>query len=99
MILVKDLIVDSIDGYNYYLREENTNKSYHLNIEFYGLEENASNIIKIYMHDNLLQEHQCLSFGPIEEKYGKTITSSDDTDFIVVVMKEKKRYYLKRFYG
>lgn len=95
MIKVK---IEKIDGYNYYLRDEN-NKSYKLNIEFYDLIEKPMVNDEFYIHEQLLQETPTMfSFGPLSGKYGREIESPDDDDLLILIMNDEKKY-LKRYYG
>lgn len=93
------LIIDKVNNYEYCLKDKN-NKVYNINIEFYGLENNPKVNDFIYINENLINKinNQVVSFGPIDEIYGKNIESSDDEDVIIVIT-EGKRKYLKRFYG
>ena len=92
---LKKLVLDKRDGYNYHLKDEN--KTYIVNIEFYEVD--IDNIECIYMDNYFLEEHQQFSFGPLDEKYGRKITSSEDKDLIILKMKNGEEVYLKRFYG
>ena len=93
------LIITKIDGYNYYLVDEE-NREYKINIEFYGLEDSPKEQDLIYMNEELLKEvnNNIVSFGPIEEIYGRKIESNSDKDLIYLSIKNKITY-LKRFYG
>ena len=93
------LIITKIDGYNYYLVDEE-NREYKINIEFYGLEDSPKEQDLIYMNEELLKEvnNNIVSFGPIEEIYGRKIESNNDKDLIYLNIKNKITY-LKRFYG
>ena len=52
------------------------------------------------MNEDLLKEvnNNIVSFGPIEEIYGRKIESNNDKDLIYLNTKNKITY-LKRFYG
>ena len=67
------VIITEIDGYNYALKD-NKDKSYKINIEFYGLSNNPTINDVIYINEKLLQEveNKPVSFGSLDEKYGKT---------------------------
>ena len=93
------VIITEIDGYNYTLKD-NKEKSYKINIEFYGLYSNPTINDVIYINEKLLQEieNKPVSFGPLDEKYGKTINYNNNTDIICITTKEGN-IYLKRFYG
>ena len=93
------VIITEIDGYNYTLKD-NKDKSYKINIEFYGLSNNPTINDVIYINEKLLQEveNKPVSFGPLDEKYGKNINYNNDTDIICITTKEGN-IYLKRFYG
>ena len=94
---MKKFIIDKIDGYNYYLHDEDE-KTYVLNIEFYDINTNIKEGDYFYINDDKLVNSRVLSFGPIPGIFGKNITSSDDKDLLVLVSNNKK-LYLKRYYG
>lgn len=93
------VIIKQIDGYNYTLKD-NKEKTYKINMEFYGLSSNLTINDLIYINEKLLQEteNKSISFGPLGEKYGKSINYNDNTDIICISTKEGN-IYLKRFYG
>ena len=92
------LIIDKVEGYNYYLIDNN-NKKYKINIEFYNIENKPKEKDIIYMNKELLNEINIpLSFGPLLVKYGRKIESAEDKDILVLVSDNKKEY-LKRYYG
>lgn len=92
------LKIEKIDGFNYYLKDEN-NKSYKLNIEFYDLIEKPMVNDELYIHEKLLQEPPTMfSFGSLSGKYGREIESPDDPDLLILSMGNEKKY-LKRYYG
>lgn len=94
-----ELVIKDISGYNYYLIDKN-GYEYNLNIEFYDLENKPKINDKIYMNKSLLSKpiNQTLSFGSLVGNYGRKITSSDDED-IIILKRNDKNIYLKRFYG
>lgn len=91
---MKKLIIDKIDGYRYTLKDDNN--IYQLNIEVYGLELNLE-IGDIICIDEKHLKDRMLAFGPLNEEYGKEISTNKDE--VIVIIKENKNYYLKRFYG
>lgn len=92
------LKIEKIDGYNYYLRDEN-DKSYKLNIEFYDLIERPMVNDEFYIHEKLLRKKSTmLSFGPLSGTYGREIESPDDDDLLILIVNHEKKY-LKRYYG
>lgn len=91
------LIIDKIDGYDYYLKED-TGLIHKLNIEFYDLINKPKVNDNIFISEELLNEYDVLSFGPLDGKYGKEIKDNDDTDLIILVTNSDK-IYLKRYYG
>lgn len=96
---MKKMIIKEIDGYNYILKNSKE-KEYKINIEFYGIENKPKINDVIYINEKMLYEidNKIVSFGPIDEEYGKNINSNYGEDIICLVIKNKK-IYLKRFYG
>lgn len=93
------MIIKDINGYSYTLKD-NKEKEYKINIEFYGIENNPMINDVIYINEKLLHEteNKIVSFGPLKEKYGKTITPNEDEDIICLSI-ENQNIFLKRFYG
>lgn len=92
------LIIKEIKEYDYFL-EGSHKKQYKLNIEFYDLPNKPKVGDSIFLSESLLQDLTIpLCIGPIDQKYGKVIQSSDDPDIIVLIM-DKKEHILKRYYG
>lgn len=95
---MKKLIIDNINNYDYYLKDE-YEKLYKLNIEFYDLVDDIKIGDYIYMNEELFEEKNTLySFGPLTGECGRKITSSTDKDIIVLISNDKE-IYLKRYYG
>jgi len=94
---MKKITIDKIEKYNHYLHDEN-GKKYILNIEFYDVKESVKEGDYFYTNESNLINHAVLSFGPINGKYGKEITSTNDKDLLILVS-NNKRIYLKRYYG
>ena len=93
------LIIESIDGYNYILRESN-NKSYNINIEFYDIDVLPKEGDIIYINNKLLNKinNNVVSFGKLDGIYGRKITDENDEDVIGISIHDKV-IYLKRYYG
>ena len=93
---MKKLVVDKVDGYNYCLKDNDT--SYNLNIEFYGdVVINPKDVI--YMSEKYLLNNQMLSFGPLDEEYGKQPQIENAEEIITIESTNGNKIYLKRFYG
>ena len=92
---MKKLIVKDIKNFTYILNDEN--HDYKFNFEFYDVD--ISNDDIIYMHDSLLiNTNELLAFGPINGVYGRNIENENDPD-LLIVKKNNKLIYLKRYYG
>lgn len=93
---MKKLVVDKVDGYNYYLKDNDS--YYNLNIEFYdNIVINPKDII--YMDKKHLLNNQILSFGPLNEEYGKQVQIENSEEIITIESTNGNKIYLKRFYG
>lgn len=93
---MKKLEIEKIDGYNYYLKD-NDNCKYKINIEFYDVLDKINIGDIIYINERLLKE-KILSFGLLNSIYGRTIKDSNDVD-IAILKISSKTIYLKRIYG
>ena len=93
------LIIESIDGYNYILKDSN-NESYNINIEFYDIDVLPKVGDKIYINNKLLNKinNNVVSFGKLDGIYGRKITDENDEDVIGISIHDKV-IYLKRYYG
>lgn len=96
---MKKLVIKDINNYDYTLIDSFSNK-FNLNIEFYGLDSLPKKLDVIYMNEKLLNNvnNNLVSFGPLDEIYGKTIKNEDDKD-LIILNTNNKNIYLKRFYG
>ena len=95
---MKKLEINKIDNYQYELKDIN-NKIYHFNIEFYNLEKNPKIGDYIYISEKLLQEeYSLLSFDTLDSKYGRNIKNEED-EYLVILLIDNKKIYLKRVYG
>ena len=74
-----------------YTLEDDDNKKYVLNIEFYQAELNVGDYI--YISDKVLKEKNLFAFGPLTED--KNIIEDD----IIKVVQDNKEFYLQRYYG
>ena len=93
------LIIESIDGYNYILKDSN-NESYNINIEFYDIDVLPKEGDIIYINNKLLNKinNNVVSFGKLDGIYGRKITDENDEDVIGLSIHDKV-IYLKRYYG
>ena len=91
-----ELKIVKIDGYNYYLIDNNNNE-YNFNIEFYDLEIMPKVNDKIYMNKILLRE-KLFCFGRLNGINGIKIKNALDEDIMVVKI-DNELVYLKRYYG
>lgn len=93
------LIIESIDGYNYILKDSN-NKLYNINVEFYDIDVLPKVGDIIYINNKLLNKinNNVVSFGKLDGIYGRTITDENYEDVIGISIKDKI-IYLKRYYG
>ena len=83
------LYVEKIDNYDYYLRDDKSNR-YILNIELYNTMEKIEISDIIYIDGSLLNINMPLSFELL-------VDNSNDIDFII--NKKDKILYFKRIYG
>ena len=96
------LRISNSNGYLYELEDEN-NKKYSLNLEFFDLEEPLKVGNQICMSAKLLDSNYegystSYTFGSLDSKYGRANLPLDDIDVIKVIEKDKE-IYLKRLYG
>ena len=96
------LRIASNTGYLYELEDE-SNKKYSLNLEFFDLEKPLKAGNQIVMSYELLNPNyegysNTYTFGNLDNKYGRTNLSLDDID-VIKVIQEDKEIYLKRLYG
>ncbi len=93
---MEKLVIKKIDHYNYLLQDEKQ-KSYMINIEFYDI----NTIIEVndilYMDEKLLKE-KMLNIGLFNDSCGRNVENSEDKD-IVILQTKQNRFYLKRIYG
>ena len=90
-----ELVIDKIDGYNYYLNDGD--KEYMINIEFYDIDKMPRVNDKIYMNRELLNE-KMLNIGALNGVYGREIKDKNDKDIVVLKIDEKMIYF-KKYYG
>ena len=96
------LRIASNTGYLYELEDEN-NKKYLLNLEFFDLEEPLKVGNQIFINPELLNTNYegystNYTFGNLDNKYGRASLPLDDID-VIKVIQEDKEIYLKRLYG
>ena len=84
------LYVDNISDYEYYLRDDKSNR-YILNIELYNTMEKIEISDIIYIDGSLLKINIPLSF--------ELLDSNSDEKEILIINKKDKMVYLKRVYG
>ena len=65
---MKKLLILEIDKYIYTLRDDNNNK-YILNLDFFEVQPSVNDII--YIDEELLNQKNFYTFGPLEGEYGK----------------------------
>ncbi len=88
---MKKLIVQQVEGYNYYLLDENET-THILNIEFYSKYKPQVNDI-IYVDDTIIEEINLFAFDDI------TDTNDINEKDVIKVVNNDKEYYLIRVYG
>ncbi len=88
--MIKTEII-SINNYDYILSDGNSN--YHLNLEFYDLDNklNIGNII--YIPKKLLKNNSVYTYGKINEN------KKENTDEYIKIISNNKEIYLQRYYG
>lgn len=90
--------IEKIDKFHYMLQDKD-GKMYHMNLEFYGLEEKVEEGDFLYIGEKyLIDNHVLYSFGPLDGIYGKEITEEEDEE-VIVLIKNNQNIYLKRYYG
>ncbi len=94
---MKKLIIKFIDKYIYHLEDEK-GSIYILNMEFQNIEEDILVKDIVYLDSELLESKTPLTFGPIESIYGRDI-KEDNMEEVIIIEKEDKKIYLKRYYG
>ncbi len=85
---MKKVTVIEINGYIYTLEDED-NKRYEINIEFYDTKIDIGDII--YLNEKVLKETNLYSYGPIIE--------NNDVEDLIKIVKNNKNIYLQRYYG
>ena len=88
--MIKTEII-SINNYDYILSDGNSN--YHLNLEFYDLDNklNIGNII--YIPKKLLKNNSVYTYGKINED------KKENDDEYIKIISNNKEIYLQRYYG
>ena len=99
---MKKLKIIEVNNYDYTLKDKDGNL-YELNIEFQGLKEMPQVNDIIYISEKLLDKKykeysNTYTFGNIDDKSGRDISTENEIDLIVIEMNNQK-YYLKRLYG
>ncbi len=93
-------IIESIDGYSYILKSNA--KKIRRDIKFYDLDKECMPEVgdKILVNQNfiLLESDVVIRYGNMDSPYGKRISNIKDDDLLVLI-KNTKKYYLKRIYG
>ena len=91
--MLKSKII-KIDNTNYTLKINN--KTYNINIIFYGEKKPQINDI-IYIPNKLLKEINIYSYGPLNGKY--SINNNTKEEEFIKVIASNEEYYLQRYYG
>ena len=91
--MLKSKII-KIDNTNYTL--EINNKTYNINIIFYGEKKPKIKEI-IYIPDKILNEINIYSYGPLKSKY--SINDNTKEEEFIKVITQQEEYYLQRYYG
>jgi len=88
--MIKTEIIN-INNYDYILSDGNSN--YHLNLEFYDLDNklNIGNII--YIPKKLLKNNSVYTYGKIKDE---KVTNTDE---YIKIISNNKEIYLQRYYG
>ena len=97
------LTVVNISKWQYTLKNVETNQEYVKALEFHGLKKPLKIGDQIIMHKELLdpEYHEYsnqYAFGPVDEVYGREVSSSADTD-VIGIKQGNDIISLKRFYG
>lgn len=92
------LKIEKITEYSYDLIDQNNNK-YYSNIEFYDLTEKVQVGDTFYINEIALPTiiNQMVSYKLIEDNIKDYLTIPEN--IIVLILKNKNKYYLKRVYG
>lgn len=91
--MIKTKIIE-LDNTNYTLETEN--KTYNINLLFYGDKKPQKNDI-IYIPYKILQETNIYSYGPLKSKY--SINNNTKEEEFIKVITPNEEYYLQRYYG
>lgn len=99
---MKKLEIINKNNYEYHLKDED-DMIYHMNLEFFDIQEELKSGDYIYMAEKLLNpRYEGYSvnyvFGSLDNKYGKENIEINDIDVIKLEI-EGKEIYLKRLYG
>ena len=100
---MENLKVVKIERDKYTLKNIKTKAEYNFSITFFGLKQDVAVGDVIAIHKELLDptyvEYSTqYYFGPLNEVYGRKVTSKDDIDFIAIKTKNDI-IKLKRFFG
>ncbi len=93
---MKQVIIENIEDYNYYLKDKEKN-DYKITIMFYDIELPKVNDCLI-INKELLKEKGILNLGLMDDYYGRNIENKKDKD-LVILIKDNKEIYLKKLYG
>lgn len=88
---MKKIRLINIDNYKYTF-EDNENKRYNLNIQFFDFEPKLEDTF--YMPEDILKEKNIFSFGFINKEDKNT--SIED---IIKIVRNDEEIYLQRYYG
>ncbi len=99
---MEKLIAIKKDGMNYTLKMQDGNKI-ELALEFF-CEEKFEENDALFLNANLINQNSnkyspFYTFGKIDSKFGKNISSQDDKDFAKLEKQNGKTIMLKRIYG
>lgn len=94
---MKKTIIIGVNKYYYLLQDEELNK-YNINIEFVGFNEEVLTGDILYLSEELLNEPQPYTFGPLNSQYARELETLEDADTIILETKTG-RTFLQRYYG
>ena len=95
---MKKFIITNINNYKYTLSDDKE-KTFELNLEFLDVDYKLQVNDMLYISNNIANNPKNFyTFGPLNSKYGKTL-SPENADDILIIDNHKSKIYVKRLYG
>lgn len=95
---MKKFTITNIDNYKYTLSDDKDN-TFKLNLEFLDIDYSLQVNDILYLSNTIVNNSKSFyTFGPLNSKYGKTL-SPENADDILIIDNHESKIYVKRLYG